>query len=244
VIATRVISVLRMKPFTLEDWRQLPAAGKSIGTTGKPTRHLWEWTLTYRIPNSPNESVCSQDLQRESAQVSMVNENKLKITCTVSTALKAVGQTIALACDSNPTKVTGSERFLPCLQIMLDGYHKVDPPTKKVLPVQGDVPELLIETAYKFGSSERDKATANLTMIAFYYLLCIGKYTVKGTLNNSKQTVQFKYEDVTFFRKNNLGQLRCLTRDAPGELISTADGATLKLEERMERGVRLPQNQW
>ncbi len=122
-------------------------------------------------------------------------------------ALMAVGQTIALVCDSNPTKVTGSERFLPCLQIMLDGYRKVDPTTKKMLPVQADVPELLVKTAYKFGSSEQDKATANLTMIAFYYLLCISKYTVKGTWNNSKQMVQFKYEDVTFFRKNNLEQL-------------------------------------
>ncbi len=110
--------------------------------------------------------------------------------CTVSTTLTAIGQTIALACDSNPTKVTGSERFLPHLQIMLDGYRKVDPPTKKMLPVQADVPELLVQTAYKFGSSERDKATADLTMIAFYYLLCIGEYTVKGTRNNSKQTVQ------------------------------------------------------
>ncbi len=75
-IATHVISVLWMKPFTLEDWRQLPAAGKSIGTTGKPTGHLWEWTLTYRVPNSPNKSVCSQDLQHESAQDSMVKETK------------------------------------------------------------------------------------------------------------------------------------------------------------------------
>jgi hypothetical protein len=79
VIATRVNSILRMKPFTLEDWRQLPVAEKSIGTTGKPTQHLWEWTLTYRVPNSPNESVCSQDLQCESAQDSMVKETKSKI---------------------------------------------------------------------------------------------------------------------------------------------------------------------
>jgi hypothetical protein len=42
--------------------------------------------------------------------------------CTVSSAITAVGQMIALACDSNPTKVVGSERLLPRLQIMLDGY--------------------------------------------------------------------------------------------------------------------------
>jgi hypothetical protein len=39
-------------------------------------------------------------------------------------------------------------------------------------------------------------------MIAFYYLLQVGEYTVKGSRNNTKQTVQFKYEDVTFFKKN------------------------------------------
>jgi hypothetical protein len=139
---------------------------------------------------------------------------------------------IVLACNSNPTKVTGLEHFLPRLQIMLDGYRKVDPPTKKMLPIQADVPELLVKMAYKFGSSEWDKATTDLMMIAFYYLFCIGKYMVKGTWNTSKQTVHFKYEDVTFFCKNNLGQLQCLPRDAPDKLISTADEATLKLDNQ------------
>ncbi len=82
-IATHVISVLRMMPFTLEDWRQLPAAGKSIGTTGKPTRHLWEWTLIYRIPNFQKESACSQDLWHGSELDSMVKENKSKIAQSV-----------------------------------------------------------------------------------------------------------------------------------------------------------------
>ena len=122
--------------------------------------------------------------------------------CTVSSAITAVGQTIALACDSNPTKVVGSERLLPCLQIMLDGYRKVDLATRKKLPVQSDVPELLVETAYQQGTTQRQQATADMTMIVFYYLLRVGEYTAKGSRNNTKQTVQFKYEDVTFFKKN------------------------------------------
>ena len=69
-------------------------------------------------------------------------------------------------------------------------------------------------------------------MIAFYYLLRVGEYTVKGSRNNTKQTVQFKYKDVTFFKKNNRGKLRCLPRDAPAHLISSADGATLKLDNQ------------
>ncbi len=152
--------------------------------------------------------------------------------CTVSSAISAIGQTIALACDSNPTKVTGSERLLLRLQIMLDVYRKVDPATQKKLPVQADVPELLIETAYQSGTPERQQATADLTMIAFYYLFRVGEYTVKGSRNNTKQTVQFKYEDLSFFKKNTRGQLRCLPRDALASLIASTDGATLKLDNQ------------
>jgi hypothetical protein len=54
---------------------------------------------------------------------------------------------------------------------MLDGYRKVDPPTQRKLPLQLDVPELLITTAYQPGTAEVQRATSDLTMIAFYYLL-------------------------------------------------------------------------
>ncbi len=88
---------------------------------------------------------------------------------------------------------------------MLDGYGKVDPATTKKLPVQLDVPELLVTTAYNFSGMVKDKAVADLTMIAFYYLLRVEEYTVKGSRNLTKQTVQFKYEDVTFFARTTGG---------------------------------------
>jgi hypothetical protein len=92
----------------------------------------------------------------------------------------AVGQTIALACNYNPTKVIGSEKFLPALQVMLDGYSKSDPPTRKMLPVEADVPDLLVEMGYGKGGTSHAKAIGDLSMIVFYYLLCIGEYMVKG----------------------------------------------------------------
>jgi hypothetical protein len=98
-------------------------------------------------------------------------------------------QTIVLACNSNPTKVVGSERLLPRLQIMLDGYWKVDPAMRKEVSVESDIPELLVETAYQQGTTQRQRATADLTMIVFYYLLWVGEYTVKGSRNKTKQTV-------------------------------------------------------
>ncbi len=56
---------------------------------------------------------------------------------------------------------------------------------------------------------------------------------MKGSWNNTKQTTQFKYEDVSFFKKNSRGQLRRLPCDAPANLIATADGATLKLDNQI-----------
>ena len=54
---------------------------------------------------------------------------------TVVGAITAVGQEIALACGTNPTKMTGSERLLPRLSQILDGWHTEDPPITKQLPV-------------------------------------------------------------------------------------------------------------
>ena len=76
------------------------------------------------------------------------------------------------------------------------------------------------------------QAVGDLTLIAFYYLLWVGEYTIKGTRNKSKRMVQFKLEDITFFHQNELGQLRCLPRDAPFEQLFTAEGATLKLDNQ------------
>jgi hypothetical protein len=119
---------------------------------------------------------------------------------------------------------------------MLDGYRKVDPPTQKKLPVQLDVPELLVTTVYQPGTAEVQTATADLTMIAFYYLLRVGEYTVKGSQNNTKQMVQFKYKDESFFKKNTWGQLCCLPCDAVADLILTDDGTTLKLDNKKTDG--------
>ncbi len=44
--------------------------------------------------------------------------------CSVSSAITAVGQAIALATNTNPTKIVGSDKLLPRLQQMLDGFRK------------------------------------------------------------------------------------------------------------------------
>jgi hypothetical protein len=118
---------------------------------------------------------------------------------------------IALACNKNPTKVLGSDKFLTALQIMLDGYTKADPPTQKKLMVEADVPELLVEMGYGKLGSIQNQAIGDLSLIVFYYFLCISEYTVKRqrdrTKQAKKQRVQFNLEDVTFFKTDKTGIL-------------------------------------
>ena len=114
----------------------------------------------------------------------------------------------------------------------MDGWGKTDPPTRKMLPVESDVPEFMASLGRLPLATELDKAIGDLGIIAFYYLLRVGEYTCKGNRNETKQTVQFKFEDISFFKRNLNGDLRCLPRNAPDGLIATADGATLKLDNQ------------
>ena len=78
-----------------------------------------------------------------------------------------------------------------------------------------------------------DKAIGDLVLISFYYLLRIGEYTCKSKRNNSKQTVQFKFEDVTFFLIGTLhSDLSCLPQMVSDLLITSANGTTLKLDNQ------------
>jgi hypothetical protein len=148
----------------------------------------------------------------------------------VATAISALGKAISLACDGNPTKIAGSDRLVPRIAQTLDAWRKVDGPVMKKLPVEANVPELLVKWGLSPTGTEASKAIGDLALVAFYYLLRIGEYTMKGTRNETKQTQQFKLCDVTFFKRDKLGQLRQLPRDAPNHLIMSADNATLKLD--------------
>jgi hypothetical protein len=138
-----------MTSFTLDNWRQLPNRKK-----------YWGHWKTYAASKGVNpylqDTNFSTQIRLLSRFIAQMHTgyygkgNHVK-NCTVSSALTAVGQTILLACDSNPTKVMGSECLLPQLQLMLDKFRKVDQPPWKKLPIQADVHKLLIEIAYQTG---------------------------------------------------------------------------------------------
>jgi hypothetical protein len=102
-----------------------------------------------------------------------------KVTAaTVSTALTAIGQTIALAVGVNPTKLLGMDnKLLPRLAQMLDGWRKKDPPPMKKLPVEADEPEYLCNFGNTKLATPLEAAVGDLTIMAFYHLLRVGEYT-------------------------------------------------------------------
>ena len=132
----------------------------------------------------------------------------------------------------DPTKVDHTNHLLPRIAQMLTGWRKDDPPTVKKLPVAIDIPELISAIGLAPGANELDKAIGDLVIIAFYYLLRVGEYTIKGNRNNTKQTVQFRLQDVTFFKRDSAGRLRQLSRSASDVELLTADSATLKLDNQ------------
>jgi len=150
----------------------------------------------------------------------------------VNSAITAIGTTISLAKGVNPTKIEHSDRLIPRLAQMIQGWKKEDPPTLKKLPVEADIPELLSSIGMLSSANELDKTIGDLALIAFYYLLRVGEYTIKNARNSSKQTVQFRMQDVTFFKRDCNGNLRQLSRRAPDSDIATADSATLTLENQ------------
>jgi hypothetical protein len=144
----------------------------------------------------------------------------------VINALTSIGQEIVLAYGENPTKVKGGKKILPWLQQTYNRWCKEDLPTTKQLPVEADIPELLAKQGQDSSVTELDQAIRDL------FLLRIGEYTVKGPRNKSKQTEPLKFEDITFFKKNLMGQLRCLPRNAPAHLIAMEDGAMMILDNQ------------
>jgi hypothetical protein len=124
------------------------------------------------------------------------------------------------------------DKLVPRLSQMIEGFHKDDPPTIKKLPIEVDIPEYISLCSLRPTAPERSKAVADLILIAFYYLLRIGEYTIKGKRNNSKQTVQFQIQHITFFKHDKNGRLQQLPRNASDDDIITAHSATLRLENQ------------
>ena len=75
----RVISILWMSTTNVDAWRRLPKAGKHLGATGPAMSDFWEWTLSWRKPDTTTQSGASRDSAQESELAILVKENRSRL---------------------------------------------------------------------------------------------------------------------------------------------------------------------
>lgn len=75
-IFMKVISILRMKASTLDEWQRIPRIGQHTGKIGAPMSDLWEWTRTYNIHPTQNDAGCSLVSQHGHVQDTTAEEDK------------------------------------------------------------------------------------------------------------------------------------------------------------------------
>lgn len=117
---------------------------------------------------------------------------------------------------------------------MLAGFKNFDPAVEKKLACHPDLPTFACANGYRGRSNPQRQATGDLILIAFYYLLRVGEYTTKTRRHRKRtRTVQFRYKDIVFFRKDEAtGRMVVMPPDASDDEILSADAATLRISNQ------------
>jgi hypothetical protein len=79
------------------------------------------------------------------------------------------------------------------------------------MPVESDVPEYLVKCGLQPGASERVRAVDDLCLIAFYYLLRVGEYTVKGTQQQQARS-SVSSDGCYVFQEEQVGQTSTIAK--------------------------------
>ena len=107
---------------------------------------------------------------------------------------------------------------------MLKGYSRDDPKSTPQLAVPVAITELLLDQHRNNRQyCPRRAAIADLTNIAFYYLLRVGEYTKPRS--STTNTIPFRVMDITFRHANG----RQIPNTAPLATLLTAAEATIRL---------------
>jgi hypothetical protein len=151
----------------------------------------------------------------------------------VQDALCAVGQTFELDLRPNPTHQPGAygEYWAP-LRNMIRGYRREDPKSEPQLAVPVAITENILTNQWThFPHCPQQEAIADLTNIAFYYLLRVGEYTKPRS--DSTNTIPFRVQDITFRRRD--GTL--IPNASPLATLLTASEATIRMPNQ-KNGVK------
>jgi len=155
------------------------------------------------------------------------NGNQVNVQ-TVANALSVISKTNQLVGKQSPVLEKEGEYILP-LKRMVERFKRIDPPAIPQMAVPKEVPEAAQKVAY-LSSDARLHAAGDLTVIAFYFLLCSGEFTKPRRVTRNRKivratrTIQFRVCDVGFWKDNTILSCR-----SPLEILCSADSATMKI---------------
>ena len=89
-----------------------------------------------------------------------------------------VAMIISMARYNNPLH-QANWYFIKPISHMLRGFRNFDPKVRKELDARTNLQKLVCEQGHQEGTGSERYAIGDLVMVAFYYLLCVGKYTTK-----------------------------------------------------------------
>ena len=136
-----------------------------------------------------------------------------------------------MAAERSPALKSEGEYITP-LRLQLEGFRRSDAPAIPQLAVPVSLIHYIHKTSTS-SSSPLTAATADLSIIAFYYLLRVGEYTqprkvkVNGKWHRATRTQQFQVGDIGFFKDGKV-----LSRKSPLKALLQADSATLKISNQ------------
>jgi hypothetical protein len=149
-------------------------------------------------------------------------DNALQIKVqSVEAALRAVSQKYVLEEYSNPRCASPGQHALNLpIAHLIKTFGDNDPPPQPKLAIPVSTIHA-IATKYTF--SLHNRAVADMTMIAFLYLLCVGEYTSPRKLQ-AKCTIQLRKCDVRLWRRGWL-----LNHESSLAHLLRADSATFAI---------------
>lgn len=152
---------------------------------------------------------------------------------TVTDALSAITKTFELAGEQSPILQAPGTYITPVARLV-EGFRREDPPPVAQIAVPISIPIECLRLGY-LSTSSKQQALGDLTVIAFFYLLRVGEYTITNNKpthkitsghyqSSAKRTIQFHVKDVGFFVNN-----RILPRTSNLDQLLQAHEATLKI---------------
>ena len=152
-------------------------------------------------------------------------------------ALRHVAQAFVLEGYDDPRRASASGDLALPFTHLLKSYKDCDPAPKPQVALPVHAIDRAAAARNDPSATPRDRATAHLIVVAFYFLLRVGEYTLKPE-HQPTRTIQFRLGDVRFWQGQTLLPL---TSDAVTLAAASSVTLTMDNQKNGQRGAILHQ---